>query len=212
MRHRFSFVAAALALTALGCDVGPVSPNGAGGARQDSAAHEGKEGAKPYPVERLRRPWAVERLQPGAPCPVTTTTTRPDQALGPVQGGWLAGPVGLGADGRLEYTAPGSGSRLADPTWAAQKVMWAVNPTLTTPVLVRGRRLDGPGVLGFDDPAVEELLLDPAEDALPGGWRDRPSLTRLRAPGCYAYQVDAAAGSFTIVFRAAGPAMRLAHD
>ncbi|MFJ2032794.1 hypothetical protein [Streptosporangium sp. NPDC087985] len=87
-----------------------------------------------------------------------------------------------------------------------------MNPALTTPVLIRGRQLDGPGDVRFDDPAVEELLLDPTKDALPGGWRDYPSLTRLRTPGCYAYQIDAAVGSFTIVFRAVGPVVASTHS
>ncbi len=190
MRPRFSLVTAVLALTVLGCSAGPAVP---------AAPKEGDF------VAHLRRPWAMERLRAGAPCPVTNVTRRPDEALGEIQGEGQAGPVGLGADTHMEYVAPDPKRQWADPGWAAQKVAWAVDPAVTTPVLVRGRRLDGPEGLRFGDPAAEELVLDPAEDALPGGWRDHPSLTRLRAPGCYAYQVDMAKGSLTIVFRAVGP-------
>ena len=199
MRDRFPILVVALVLVTAGCSASPAPP-----------AEGGHGNAGSDPGAQLRRPWAVERHQPGTRCPVTTETTRPDEDTGPVQGGWLAGPIGLG-DGRLDYSAPDPGGAWADPTWAAQKVAWAVNPALTTPVLVRGRQLDGPGEVRFGDPAVEELLLDPAEDALPGGWRQYPSLTRLRAPGCYAYQIDAAAGSFTIVFRAVGPVVASTH-
>nr|BFE87442.1 hypothetical protein GCM10020093_100430 [Planobispora longispora] len=117
----------------------------------------------------------------GERCPVTTETTRPDPELAPLQGTGRAGPVGLGADGRLEYLHPDDGG-WTDRSWGGQKVLWAVDPGLDTLVLVRGRRLDGPGEVAFGDPAAPELLLDPAEDAKPGGWRDHPSYTRLRAP------------------------------
>lgn len=70
---------------------------------------------------------------------------------------------------------------------------------------VRGQRLDGPHEVRFDDPAIVELILEPGLDALPGGWRDYPSFTRLQAPGCYAYQVDTETDSTVIVFRAEGP-------
>jgi hypothetical protein len=35
-----------------------------------------------------------------------------------------------------------------------------------------------------------------------GRARDRPSYTRVQAPGCYAYQVDGLDFSYTIVFEA----------
>jgi hypothetical protein len=200
VRYRFPFLSIALALVTVSCSTSLAPP---------AESRHGNAG--PDPVAQLRRPWRVERHQPGTRCPVTTKATRPDKALGPVQGGWLVGPIGL-VDGRLDYAAPDPGGLWADPTWAGQKVAWAVNPALTTPVLIRGRQLDGPGDVRFDDPAVEELLLDPTNDALPGGWRDYPSFTRLRTPGCYAYQIDAAVGSFTIVFRAFGPVVASTHS
>jgi hypothetical protein len=84
-------------------------------------------------------------------------------------------------------------------------VLWAVDGKVPGPVLVRGRQLDGSHLVGFDDPASLELVLQPGEAVPSGGWRDYPSYTRLRAPGCYAYQVDAPSGSTVIVFRAVGP-------
>jgi len=35
-----------------------------------------------------------------------------------------------------------------------------------------------------------------------GGWANYPSYTRLRAAGCYGYQIDGTAFSRVIVFRA----------
>jgi hypothetical protein len=106
----------------------------------------------------------------------------------------------------LEYLAPVEGSDWIDQAWGGQKVLWAVDPAWRGPVLVRGRRLDAPGGLAFEDPAQPELLLN--TDSYQGrasGWKDNPSFTRVRAPGCYAYQVDTARGTWSIIFTARGP-------
>lgn len=150
----------------------------------------------------LRRPLDLPDLRAGDECPVTRTQQRPDPGLGFVQGEGSAGPVGIPADGVLGYIGPGT---WVDQSWGGQKVLWAVDPAVTGDVVVRGRQLDGPHEVQFDDPAVPELVLSPDEDALPGGWRDYPSFTRLRAPGCYAYQVDTESDTIVIVFRAEGP-------
>ena len=73
-------------------------------------------------------------------------------------------------------------------------MLWAVDPTVSGSVLVRPRQLDGAHPVGFDDPVTDELVLDPKDPSTPGGWRDYPGYTQLRAPGCYGYQVDTAAG------------------
>jgi hypothetical protein len=67
------------------------------------------------------------------------------------------------------------------------------------PVLIRGRQLDGPNELRFDAGAFP-----PREIRIPASrvQRNRPSFTRVRAPGCYSYQVDGLAFSSTIVFEA----------
>lgn len=72
--------------------------------------------------------------------------------------------------------------------------------------MIRGRRLDGPGELAFEDPALPELVLNTGTyEGQPGGWQDYPSYTRVRVPGCYAYQIDTANGTWTVVFIALGP-------
>lgn len=153
-------------------------------------------------IDELRRPLDLPAVGAGDECPVTLTQQRPDPALGFVQGDGRAGPVGLSADGVVEYVGTGT---WVDQAWGGQKVLWAVDDTVAGAVLVRGQRLDGPHEVRFDDPAVAELVLAPGLDALPGGWRDYPSFTRLQAPGCYAYQVDTETDSTVIVFRAEGP-------
>ncbi|GIH90269.1 hypothetical protein ACFFMN_10300 [Planobispora siamensis] len=203
MASRLIFAVAVLAFAASACAAGP------GPAEQVTAGPVQASGsaAASDPLARLRRPWVTAPLRPGEPCPVTTESRSPDPAFGPVLGGGPVGPVGLDPGGVLRYSVPESGQGWGDWDWGWQKVMWAVDPAVTTPVLVRGRRLDSPGEVGFDDPVVRELVLDPERDAAPGGWRDHPSATRVRAPGCYAYQADTDRGSFAIVFRAVGPVM-----
>jgi hypothetical protein len=106
----------------------------------------------------------------------------------------------------LDYAAPQGRSDWTDRTWGGQKVLWAVDPEVRGPVLVRGRRLDGPEQVAFEDPARPELLLNTGPyEGRAGGWKDYPSFTRLRAPGCYAYQIDTADGSSSVVFTARGP-------
>ncbi|HEU4784207.1 MAG TPA: hypothetical protein VFS83_12775, partial [Ktedonobacterales bacterium] len=109
-------------------------------------------------------------------------------------------PVGLGAEGVLEYAPP---QNFESGDWGGQKVLWVVSPAYHGLVLIRGGRLDGAGEVRFergaDPPAVLEF------DALgldPDGWSGNPSYTRIRAPGCYAYQVDGDGFSEVIVFQA----------
>jgi hypothetical protein len=69
------------------------------------------------------------------------------------------------------------------------------------PVLIRGRRLDGPARLRFDGGRTPRLEL--RIPATPSYFtRRRPAFTRLSAPGCYAYQVDGTRFSRLVVFDA----------
>jgi hypothetical protein len=79
------------------------------------------------------------------------------------------------------------------------KVLWIVDPIYGGPVLIRGRQLDGPNELRFDNGALppRAIKILPAARV-----RDRPSYTRVRGPGCYAYQVDGLGFSYVIIFEA----------
>ncbi len=109
--------------------------------------------------------------------------------------------------GILSYIGPTEGNAVTDKSWGAAKVLWAVDSSVNGAVLVRGRQLDGPHSLRFNDPAAVELVLAPKTPIHPGGWRDYPSYTRVKAPGCYAYQVDDPSSSTVIIFRAEGPSV-----
>jgi hypothetical protein len=130
---------------------------------------------------------------------------QPDPGLGPLWGTGPARPAGLATGAVLDYESPADGAWV-DRSWGGQKILWAVDPATTGAVLVRGRRLDGPGDLAFEDPPRAELVLNVgAYEGQPGGWRDSPGFTRVRSPGCHVYQVDTDAGTWSIVFVARGP-------
>jgi hypothetical protein len=99
--------------------------------------------------------------------------------------------------------------------WRGQKTPWIVPATYRGPVLIRGRRIDRPGVMrfakGYGD-HLDELRFRTGESSgvrgriqgLPGRYRLLASATLLRAPGCYAFQVDGASFSSVIVMRVRG--------
>jgi hypothetical protein len=88
-------------------------------------------------------------------------------------------------------------------------VLWFIAPRYRGPVLIRGRRLDQPGRIRFDRgkvPPTEMRISKNDRGGYPPGYkhvgqRYRPSYTRLRAPGCYAYQIDGTTFSRVIVFQ-----------
>ena len=81
-------------------------------------------------------------------------------------------------------------------------------PAYRGPVLVRGLRLDRAYRVRFDQGNVprRELRIGSEETVSwpgqPHGSRGKPSYTRLRAAGCYAYQIDGTTFSRVVVFRA----------
>jgi hypothetical protein len=154
-----------------------------------------------------RRAVRVPTLPPGTRCPATSSSgdlsmLAPGIGTGTAFGPGPVYPVLAHATERAEiffrYPPPRDsidyGSR-----WSGQKVMWVLARPFRGPALVRGRQLDGPNELRFDSG-----LVPPRERRLrgSGGHPSHPSFTRLRAPGCYAYQVDGLRFSYRIVFEA----------
>jgi hypothetical protein len=153
----------------------------------------------------LRRPLHLPRVTAGAGCPVTragTVTRFVGRLLG-------AGPVYPVLSGDLSFAyPPDRRSIFAGSRWGGQKVLWVGAPAAAGPVLIRGRQLDGPRAVGFGQAGVpvDELQLLASGATSPGepaGWREWPSYTRLRAGGCYGYQVDGRSFSTAVVIRAA---------
>lgn len=146
--------------------------------------------------DRLRRPLQVPTLEAGGACPKAVGRSAAP-AYGPALGDGPVYAVGLGTAGVLRYSGVQEGG------WFYQKVLFAVAPAYRGPVLIRGRQLDGPNEVRFnqgDDPPAE-LQLAPAR---PGNtdWLDNPTSVRFRAPGCYAWQFDGEDFSEVVIFQA----------
>ena len=91
--------------------------------------------------------------------------------------------------------------------WKAGRVEWLASGSYQGPVLIRGARTDGTGAVGFGEGHVpdDELQLLQSGQQVPrpaGGGRAWLSFTRVRVPGCYAYQIDGTNFSRVIAFRA----------
>jgi hypothetical protein len=109
-------------------------------------------------------------------------------------------PVSIAGGPRL------AAQRFVGSHWLAAHVTWRAAVGYRGPILIRGRRLGGAGVVGFGEghePYDELQLLDSGrgETTTSGGGRAWLSLTRVQHPGCYAYQVDGTDFSRVIVFR-----------
>lgn len=163
--------------------------------------------SRPEPQQtwaELHRPLSIPRLKDGSPCPVTparavSPSFAPAQGTGPVY------PVGA-ADRGLTFIYPVEPSQGWYPSlWSGNKVLWVAARTYRGRVLIRGRRVDGPHGLRFGDkptPAAELRLVFDASDLGEGGWLQHGSYTRVRAAGCYAWQLDGPDFTRVIVFRA----------
>jgi hypothetical protein len=155
----------------------------------------------------LHRPLHIPRIAPGTSCPTSKPDPRGDLSrfgglVGTAWGRGPAYPALQNRDGKpvLEFEYPPSpNSGLAGSEWSGQKVMWALNPAYHGRILIRGRQLDGPNELRFDRGLVPPREKRVVSGGLAVGWA---SLTRLRAEGCYGYQIDGKSFSRVIVFEA----------
>jgi hypothetical protein len=156
---------------------------------------------------KLRRQLHIPRIAPGSPCPVTPAR-RVNNNFGSgnfslAQGSGPVYPLGGFPALRFVYPPPPQ-SGWYGSEWGGEKVLWIARPSYRGPVLIRGRQLDGIHGVRFGrelDPS-REMRLRSVGGSSPGGWQNRPSFTRLRAPGCYAWQVDGTTFSRVIVFQA----------
>jgi hypothetical protein len=141
----------------------------------------------------------------GGPCPISVAH-RLDVRFGLGLGDgpiFAAGPIARGSL-RFDYPPPAS-SLFHGSDWGGNEVRWVASPTYSGPVLIRGEQLDGPHAIGFTmgDPytAYSDLQLSTGLSDV-GPWRNWLSATRLRASGCYGYQIDGTNFSEVIVFSA----------
>lgn len=152
----------------------------------------------------LRRPLQIPSIDAGSVCPATAANGtlgehgNLDAPTSPAFGPGPAYPALAGEEGHavLTYLA-GWGYE----GWDGTKLLWTV-PGYAGPYVVRGRQVDGPGALRFDqgpnwsNKLHEELRLVGPLTLL------NPAATFLTSPGCYGYQVDGRGFSYVIVFEA----------
>jgi hypothetical protein len=152
-----------------------------------------------------RRPLHFPSVAAGATCP-TTALRKVTPEFGIAQGEGPAyatiGQEKPGTKAVLHYVdAKHFGSDVSENQgWGGQKVLWFVDPHYQGLVLVRGHQIDGTHEMRFNQALESRLVIDTTVGGSP--WPNRPSYTRLQAPGCYAYQVDGSNFSYIIVFRA----------
>lgn len=159
----------------------------------------------------LERPLHVPTIAPGGPCPTSAADSRTFESItgwGGSLSAFGAGPVYPileSVDGKpvLRYRYPppeGFGT-----VWGVAKFPWFGDKTFHGRVLIRGRQLDGPNEVRFEDGSpgfTDAKRLNPdAELRLENPFGGSPATTRLRAPGCYAYQLDGWRFSRLIVFQ-----------
>ena len=208
MRIRLVFaVASIVATTLLAACASTVAPSQTS-SKASAAPHAGaSEAASATPLSlapthvdwtTLSRPLHLPRLAADSACPRSSARTV-SKAYGPALGDGPVYPVGS-IHGVLSV-APRDGRY-------SQKVLWVSSAAYQGPVLVRGARLDGPGVVqfavGYSEPLDEFRLMEPgatSRDEEPG-WREWPSYTVVPQLGCYAYQVDGLSFSTVVVFEA----------
>lgn len=155
-------------------------------------------------IQALRLPIVLPGIDP---CPVSTQQVAhglsAEFGYGPAVGTEpIYALMGEMQEGVLRYSQSYSQAQYKDG-WAYSKVLWMANPEVSGKVLIRGRQIDGANAIGFGMDADPVFGLT-WEIASGSGWASLPSETRIRAPGCYAYQVDSQKGSEVIVFQVVG--------
>jgi hypothetical protein len=144
---------------------------------------------------RLRRPLHLPSLRADGTCPVSSRHVVSAQ-YSPALGRGPAYPAVFDEQSTLHY-----GGAVFPPPWTGQKVLWIVAPAYRGPILIRGHQVGGRWWVGFDGFASRpwsEMRIKGT-----GDWLGYPSYTRIRAAGCFAYQVDGSSFSRVVVFRAA---------
>jgi len=167
-------------------------------------------------VSAIRQPLHLPAVPAGGACPVGAVRRLPAGAG--FSDPFLAvgsGPLHMwGADRQATVTMSAS-----EGPWLDQKVIWIIDESYSGPLLLRGGRIDGDGLLRFprylgavgytggagDGKRHPELAYlrdglnadgDPTSSSYPSG-------IHVSSPGCYAIQVDGNGFSQTLVFEAA---------
>jgi hypothetical protein len=160
---------------------------------------------------RLGRPLKVPSIASGTACPVSDAETRINfsdaYGVGRGIGPGPVYPVHYDPNGPEMSTVsvrfpPSPGSFAEGSEWNGWKHVWVIRATYQGPVLIRGRQLDGASDVRFggaiEPPTKHRLPARPRQ--LAGVFRFERTFSRVRTPGCYAYQIDGTTFSYLVVF------------
>jgi hypothetical protein len=155
----------------------------------------------------LHRRLRIPSIPAGAVCPASTASGtlgdkgNTDATMAPAFGPGPAFPT-LGADnGHAYLSLTWSPSEQPYTGWFGTKALWTI-PHAPGKVLVRGGQLDGVNPVGFDvGPSWTSRVHSEIQLVGPDAIL-HPAATFVRAPGCYAYQIDTARSSYLIIFEA----------
>jgi hypothetical protein len=151
----------------------------------------------------LHRPLHLPRLAPGKRCPINPSHNSP----------WGNGQRLVGRGPAYLITVGGAGSTsiaisVRDKLgWYGQKTPWVVERSYNGSILVRGARIGRRGQVRFAHgygEHLEELQWEAgADQGSPpdSNYRFLASTMLVRAPGCYAFQIDGDSFSKIIVVR-----------
>jgi hypothetical protein len=146
-------------------------------------------------------------LRPGQRCPATHGRPVNNSYFGGIAlgNGAVRPLIAMKGDLRHGVVVLAKSSRRG---WLAFKTLWFSVPGYHGPFLISAERLDRPGPVAFgESPTLAPLVVPPGQTLNTGaGYRTAPGGTWVRAPGCYAWQVDGLTFSEVIVVRAVLPA------
>lgn len=149
------------------------------------------------------RELALKDLPPGESCPRSTVSTDVPKVGLAVGEGPVFAVLGMSesppSSGGVVHFKDDEGPM--HENLYAVKALWAVSGAHAGPLLLRGRQLDGPGVILFQkaegEPVQPSLELSAGSEA----WRFFPSAMFIGQEGCFAIQVDGPGVVQAIVFR-----------
>lgn len=156
------------------------------------------------PWRALHRPLHLPKVAAGAACPVSKVDRRVAWERTHIFGGQGIGPGPVYPGLPNGFFMALRDDQYGGP-WFGSKVFWYVRPSYRGPALLRGRRLDGPGRVGFNGGKVagRELRIAPGQtvgwSGQPVGSRGVPSGVRVLTAGCYGIQIDGTSFSRIVV-------------
>jgi hypothetical protein len=163
------------------------------------------------PLWLIHRPLHFPTVRRAGTCPVSRGKVMRGSYINGVVFG--PGPVRmLVAMGNLGHLLEGNVDLLPSDTsgWFAFKTTWIVAASYQGPIIVRGRRIDGPGRVAILGGALSGPLVVPPGPTINDFSRNRtaPLGTYVSGPGCFAFQIDAKRFDEHIVVSAIGSATR----